>query len=98
MREAYTIGNPLVYDHIIEEGVCYKVGAQPPGYDGGYVWRTHKEAQRFINENRLEFPAVVYMIELPNSWEDDVSEIPECESPKLLNNARILCRVQLEKI
>lgn len=85
---AFTIGNTKSYDKALltDPDNCRKVG-KCDDYEGGYIWKTEKEALDFIwseeflkidwgdNLTRPPEKFSVYKVELANGW-DDVSPIP----------------------
>jgi hypothetical protein len=86
---AFTIGHTKSYDQSLAECLpeeCMKTGAHDD-YEGGWIWKTAKEAEDFIHsENFLKVDwgdniprppekFSVYRVELVNGW-DDVSPVP----------------------
>lgn len=100
---AYTIGHERSYDEsLVTDPVVYKIGARldhDPPYEGGWVWSTVEEAAAFLVSASLTFRAAIYKIELPTTWETDVSREPSPEDGvhRLINDAKILCKVEREK-
>lgn len=88
-----------------EEQPVKKIGARPDeGYGGGWVWRNVYEAAMFLEDpgfsdlcTRLRLGCTkpeqfsIYVLELPNSWEEDVSKEPDPSDGvhRLLNDAII---------
>jgi len=93
---AYTIGNEHGYDETLASGTAvYKLGKRPEeDYPGGWVCKTIDDAQNFINDQDLPFKAAVYEIELPGTWETDVTSKPGGDGVhNLLVNAKIIKKV-----
>lgn len=102
MEIAYTIGNQRGYDRdltapdvVAGERKVSKLGQrldEDPPYPGGWVWRTQDEAQAFVDNTELSFPAKVYGVRLPESWAQDVSPEPDPEDGvrRLLHDAELL--------
>ena len=110
---AYTIGRTSAYEAAIKEpGGAKKLGRreatqEEPAYDGGWVWRTREDADNFrINIMSIERPEwaamdfSVYELELPTSWDVDVSSESIgkaknlCGAHYLLNDSKIIGAVQ----
>jgi len=108
---AYTIGRTSSYDIAIKEpGGTKKLGRRDvspddpnESYEGGWVWRTWKDADNFrANLMSIEIPEwiprdfSVYKLELPTSWDVDVSPDPiiksktACGAHYLLHDAKIV--------
>lgn len=91
---AYTIGSTKSYDQALsEEPRVQKLGAYED-YEGGWVWKTTTEAHTFIVNTTLPFNASVYELQLPTSWEVDVS--PTCADDgvhRLLHDALIIRKI-----
>lgn len=97
-KPAFTIGSTKSYDALFEaEHPAFKLG-QRADYEGGWVWKTAKEADVFRLSMSETDPAKfsVYAILLPDDWETDVSAAPASDGVhRLLNDARILHKVTL---
>jgi hypothetical protein len=104
-RRAFTVGLAESYDASISastpENPLVKCGRYP-GYEGGWVWATAREAEAFlasaafaevISRSGSEFG--VYRLELPTNWAADVSPIPHSSDGvhRLRNDALIIERV-----
>jgi hypothetical protein len=108
---AYTIGRTTAYDQAVIEGGVKKLGRREinptdpnePPYEGGWVWRRWGDAENFrANLMSIEIPGwasmdfSVYQLELPTSWEDDVTPEPICKGKTasgahfLLHDSRIV--------
>lgn len=100
MKTAYTIGNTINYDKSLNENKDVKKLGKEEDYPGGWVWKSEYEALRFIykdnikidNEKRDKYKFSVYEIELPNSWEQDVSLVPDENGIYLLINDAIITK------
>ena len=91
---AYTIGNSKVYDENLKKHHKLFKSGKNSFYEGGWVWKTIKEARTFIQISSLSFLAEVYEIQLPNGWEQDVSLLPgEDGVHNLLVDAIILRKI-----
>jgi hypothetical protein len=106
MKTAYTIGHTKNYDlSLAGTEVVYKVG-KSDDYKGGWVWETPEEARTFINsseflpvdwgdgKSRDPIKFSVYQIELPHSWESDVSEPDQIGTRHLLHDAMIVSKYE----
>lgn len=86
------------YDESLETKRDYiKLGRQPqenPPYEGGCVWLSAIEAQAYILENE-KYTWAVYEIELPTSWDIDVSPVRLNDESfnRLINDSVILKKV-----
>ena len=108
---AYTIGRTSSYDIAIKEhGGTKKLGRRDvsptdpnESYEGGWVWRTWKDADNF-RANLMSIGWIpkdfsVYELELPTSWDVDVSPDPiiktktVCGANYLLHDAKIVREV-----
>jgi hypothetical protein len=103
----YTIGRTSSYDEAVADAQDHmKLGKRgpsqefPEGYDGGWVWKTPAEANTFRVDHLREFepewdPTTfsVYKLELPTSWEVDVYKSGSSVYSSLLNDSKIVCRV-----
>lgn len=84
MQLAYTIGATQIYDICLRHNKQTHKLSKEKDYNGAYVWKTVKEAKRFLNSE--EFLKInwgngrsrepkdfsVYQIKLPNCWDEDV--------------------------
>jgi hypothetical protein len=102
MENAYTIGRTTSYDEALATDEPEKVGKND-GYDGGVVWKTAQEARDFLNSGRkfgmLKFADIkdysVYELELKNNWNIDVTDYTIEDTYRLLNNAKIVKKVNI---
>lgn len=75
MEIAYTIGHTKNYQKAFQSSsTVYKTGRQPD-YEGGWIWKTKEEAQKFLIQSEFNSMSV-FGIQLPNDWNQDVSEQP----------------------
>ncbi len=98
---AYTIGRTSAYDKNLSYFEPLKKLGKMKGYEGGWVWLTAEEAEHFKNNDMRKCCPEwepknfsVYQLNLPNSWDKDVSKEPgEDGIHSLLNDAIIVRKV-----
>lgn len=102
MELAYTVGHTSSYDqYLIESSKPMKLGKRDD-YPGGWIWHTVEEARAFLERNDLEElyqdmdrrKFSVYELELPTSWEIDVTRDPDQHGVHhLIPDAQILRKI-----
>jgi len=88
---AYTIGLEINYDILLNNTTpAIKLG-KTDYYDGGWVWKSFDDAYKFS----LSYPGfAAYLIELPGTWDECVSQVPASDGVhNLLKNSIILRKV-----
>lgn len=93
-NKAYTVGSTRDYDELLaSEPLVEKSGQNDiDGYPGGWVWRDRWAAGEFaaILSSESDLAHSVYVIELPNGWEED-TYLPVGQSVhSLRTNAKII--------
>ena len=70
------MGNKNSYDEALNEKNPVKKIGREADYKGGCCWPTYREAKAWVDENGKEFSYIphIYVIVLPNSWEEDTSD------------------------
>lgn len=85
MEFAYTVGHTQSYDLYLSKASNPLKKGRYDDYPGGWIWRTVEEARKFLARNDLEElyqdmdsrKFSVYELELPTSWEVDVTSVPD---------------------
>ncbi len=107
---AYTVGNASSYDMALKiNPPVYKLG-KTEDYGGGICWQTAEEAVEFLESDFFKTidwgngltldPKIfaVYLLELPNGWDEDTYNNPEYKSGLLLKDAVVIKKVIKEKV
>lgn len=73
-KVAFTIGRLESYDKYLRDDSNPGKRGRHPGYEGGWVWRTAREAFEFLDDECMpEQGYAVYELALPSGWSEDVS-------------------------